>query len=93
MDGSSDNLPQRPVDQLISGLCGAIAALREENRALAELAQSRGDDAESLRLVLRQALTTLHDEQQAHARLRIRHKCLVTEYRERLKRETLERAA
>lgn len=86
MDETSPNLSRRPVDQLIAGLCATISELRAENRALAELATSRGDDAESLRGVLRQALAVLHHEQQAHTKLRERYDRLVSEYREGLRR-------
>jgi len=89
------NLSQRPVDRLIAGLCGTIAAQRDQIKALEVLAQSRGDDAVTFRLMLTQAWTALHDEQEAHARLRERYARVVIEFRTYRGRspQTRERAA
>ena len=82
METTGINVSQPPADQLIAGLCDANAALRERCRALEELATSRADDAESYRLLARQAIHAYHQEQLAHTRLRGRYERLVDEYRE-----------
>jgi hypothetical protein len=95
MDGTETNLTQRPVDRLIGTLCHTIAAQRDQIRALEALATSRGDDWASMGVVCTRALTALHDEQEAHARLRVRYERVVIENRELRGRSTqmMERAA
>lgn len=91
MDGT-DTIPRRPIDQLIEALCSSIAGLRERCAALETLAQSRGDDAASYRLLAQQAINALHREQTAHTRLRERYERVVTELRD-VRRQSMERAA
>ena len=81
MDGT-ERLPQRPIDQLVAGLCHSIAGLRERCRALEALAASRGDDAASYQLLAKQAIEALHREQTAHTKLRERYERVIRENRE-----------
>lgn len=74
--------PQRPIDTLITTLCSQLVAQREQYAALAALAQSRGDDCESYRLLAKQTIEALHREQAAHSKLRDRYERIVIENRE-----------
>jgi hypothetical protein len=97
----TDPQQQCPVDRLIGGLCSTIAAQRERIKELQEVVEalealvtSRGDDAESYRLLAKQAIEALHREQVAHTRVCKRYERLIVEHRELLKRtSTLRRAA
>ena len=82
MDDGKTTLTQRLIDQLIANLYTNIAAQRAQITALEDLAQSRGDDCASIRRVCTQALTALHDEQEAHGRLRERYERVVIENRD-----------
>ena len=93
MQTTEPNLAQRPVDRLIAGLCASNAALRDRCQALEDLAQSRGDDCASMRLVCTQALTALHEEQKARSSLQERYDRVVSENRELRGRNTLRPAA
>jgi len=82
MDGNEPTVTQRPVDQVIAGLCNTIASQRDQIKALEALATSRGDDAATFKVMVTQAWTALHDEQEAHARTRERYERAVAEARE-----------
>jgi hypothetical protein len=74
-------LARRPVDQLIAGLCGSIAELRERCKTLEDVATSRGQDASGYERLAKQALHALHREQSGHEKLRTKYDRLVCEYR------------
>ena len=59
-----------------------IDNLRAENEALRALAQSRGDDAATLRQALRTCVHVLHDELIKRRKAEASHTRLVEEFRE-----------
>ena len=61
VEGAPRAAPPRPIDTLIASLCAQLAAQRQQIAALESLAQSRADDAATLRLMYRQALALVHD--------------------------------
>ena len=61
-------LIERPLAQLVIRLCLSNAQLRADRDAWRALAESCGADIATLRVMLSQSMTLLHDREQAEAR-------------------------
>jgi hypothetical protein len=70
------------ADRLIDDLLVALEALRAENEGLRALAESRGDDAATAQMIVRQAIHVMHHDQLARRRQRALYERLREENRE-----------